>query len=284
MPKSAPSTHTLPTPIHPTSGDSVSDAAPTFEWSAAPSAASYDLQVAASKTFDTLLFDANVGERTSLALYDVVPEDGRTYYWRVRAELPDGNTLPWSDAASFLTKTSEAARAAQRRSEKRSSSPTVHLPNEGAPVDGRSAAFHWSPVPNAQRYEVQIAKTADFDEPLTLEPGHTTHLTLYSMLPVDGSTYYWRVRALKPGMEWTDWSAPAQFVAATDEDLISYQEEQERKEIAEAKTAALSHGADEEIFSPVLTAQTSPLASLGVASTMVVSFLLTMLLIARVVM
>jgi len=283
MPDSAsPSTTKTPTPRQPAPDVPVEDAAPTLEWTAVPNATTYHLQVAPRDTFDTLLFDSNVGNLTSITLYDVVPQDGGTYFWRVRAETSSDEAPWWSEPASFTMKKGIIAVSASRRSRTSASDgPLLREPTEGAPVDGQSALFHWDPVSGAQGYEVEIAASPDFDDPFTVEPGETTKLTLYGMLPVDGSAFFWRVRALRSNHEWTDWSEAARFVAATDEEFVSYQEEQERKAEEAKEAAAAVAKRDEEHVSPVLTARTSPYVSLGISSLMLVSFLLTILLVAQ---
>jgi hypothetical protein len=283
MPNTAsPSTQASPKLLQPVN-ETVRESATAFEWSQVPDAASYHLQIAPSEAFDTLLFDSDVGGLTHLTVYDAVPQDGSTYHWRVGVRTDDGDTR-WSDAASFAAEESVAASAAVRRAEEAARAPTPESPTGGAPVDGRSANFAWNGVPQALRYELQVAGSSDFDDPLTVEPGSTTVLTLYSLLPTDGSTFFWRVRALHPDKEWTRWSDPARFTAATDEEVISYEEEQERREAEATKAGALAKKRNEEVFSPVLVAETSPSLSLSIASTMVVSFLITLVLVARAVM
>ena len=286
MPDSAStSTTKTPTPRQPAPDTPVEDAAPTLQWTAVPNATTYHVQVAPSDSFDTLLFDSNVGDLTSITLYDVVPQDGGTYVWRVRAETASNKAPWWSETASFTMVEGIAAASATRRSQSPGDGPSLQEPTNGAPVNGQSAMFHWDPVPGAEGYEVQLASSPDFDDPVTVEPGQTTKLTLYGMLPVDESAFFWRVRAMRPNHAWTDWSEAARFVATTHEAFISYQEEQERKTEASEKaeeTAAMARR-DEERVSPVQTARTPGLVSLGISSLMLISFILTVLLVARAV-
>ena len=135
MPDSSSTVKTIPTPLHPTAGDTLQNDAPAFSWSDVDGATAYHLQVAPTDAFETLLFDSSVGNHTSLTVYDAVPQDGGTYYWRVRAETTGGPTA-WSTPASFTAGESIAAKAASQATQPApSDAPTIREPTEGAPVD-----------------------------------------------------------------------------------------------------------------------------------------------------
>jgi hypothetical protein len=155
-------------------------------------------------------------------------------------------------------------------------------------VDGQSAVFEWEPAPAASGYQIQVAPSEDFASctaNLTLD--RTTSLTLYGMLPENGSTFYWRLRTLLPGQRSSEWSDPAELTAATDEDVRSHQAEREQKALQiqeqEETEDRLRAAERAEAESPVLTARTSGRFSAFMAYLMVLSFLATLFLIARVV-
>jgi len=97
-------------------------------------------------------------------------------------------------------------------------SPTLVAPREATTVNGRKVTFAWEPVDDADRYRLQIAETARFDElVLDEEVGNETAVTVGNQLPTDGDTFFWRVLA---GTS-TGWSAPSvveSFVATTAEE------------------------------------------------------------------
>jgi hypothetical protein len=63
----------------------------TFKWGAADRATKYQLQVSTSSSFATTVFDADVGNNTSLEVTGL--SLGTPYYWHVRA----GNNAGWGD-------------------------------------------------------------------------------------------------------------------------------------------------------------------------------------------
>jgi len=132
-----------------------------------------------------------------------------------------------------------------------------------------------------------VAPTRNFEEIAANVPvRNTTMLTIYAMLPEDGSTFYWRVRGIRQNGSLTDWSDPATFDAATDEDVLDFEAEQERLAEAEAEQRAIERAetaaARAEAGSPVLTAQTSPTFAYTVAYLAILTFAATVYLVAAV--
>ena len=162
--------------------------------------------------------------------------------------------------------------------------PDTHLPSvphpqtpiDDAPVDGSAAIFAWETVPGALDYRLQIATDADFEEPIcSVETGETTALTLYEMLPEDGSTHYWRVQA-KTAAGWQDWSQPATFKAATAQTAAAHQRQQ-------LPSVELGSGAapstDPEANAPYRVSYTTRRASLVFFTIMILSFVALLLLL-----
>lgn len=97
------------------------------------------------------------------------------------------------------------------------SSPTPVGPVDATAVDGREVTFAWKALDEADRYRLQIAKTARFDELIVDEEvGNETAVTVGNQLPTDGQTLFWRVRA-DSGAGWGEPSAVESFIAATEE-------------------------------------------------------------------
>ena len=80
-----------PLPTIPSSSSIHISARPVFQWSSVQGATSYDLQVADNPTFEIPIDDLT---RLNVTYWiETKPlEQGKTYYWRVRAVAADGNT------------------------------------------------------------------------------------------------------------------------------------------------------------------------------------------------
>lgn len=279
-----------PEPRAPVGGATVAEPAPTLTWAPVPSATSYRLQVAPEADFSAFHFNALVGEVTEITLYDAVPTNGATCYWRVRAITPDEPT-PWSGVAHFTVQPEVETAAPATAPAGSTSGPAAPIPQrpvDGAPVDGQSAVFAWDAVPQAQGYEVQVAPTEDFASPrVGLSLDRTTSLTLYGMLPTDEQPFFWRLRARLHGGSFTPWSDPARLTATTDDAVEAFEAEQERRAAAEAERQEAMERARAteraEAESPVRTAQTSGAFVLGMATLTILSFIATLLLIAQAV-
>ncbi|HHP7239490.1 hypothetical protein [Longibacter sp.] len=276
-------------PVTPVAGTEIEARTAEFTWTSVPDATDYRLQIGPEADFTNPYFDAAVGKTTTLSVYDVLPEDGSTCYWRVHAITDDGAT-PWSGVAHFIASPDpvvEQANETARQATAANDTPVPAHPTEKAPVDGHSATFEWTPMPTTTGYEVEIAPTTDFDELVVNVPVRDTNvLTLYAMLPENGATFAWRVRGVRPDGSLTEWSSAASFVAATDQEVIDYEAELERKAEEEAEQEALKKAETAaeraEARSPVLTAQTSGTFAYTVAYLIILTFAATIYLIASV--
>lgn len=273
-------------PVAPVGGQTVEALDPEFAWTTVPSASGYRLQVGGEADFSSIYFDADVGDTTTLTVYDALPEDGSTCYWRVQAILRDG-PAPWSGVAHFEASPDPVVAEVEeqtRESRIGPGSPQPTAPVDGAPVDGRSATLEWSAAPGVDAFEVQVAPTETFDTLAADVPvGSTNVLTIYSMLPEDGSTFYWRVRGVRRNGTLTEWSVPAALTAATDEDVIAHAEDLERQAEQEAEQEAIERAATAsaraEAESPVLHGSTSSTMAYSVSWIMLLSFAITIYLI-----
>ncbi len=75
-----------------------SDSTPTLTWNAVTNAVSYELQIATTSAFSSVLYSIN----TTLDFDEVgTPLANGTYYWRVRAQFGDGTFSGWSAVDTF---------------------------------------------------------------------------------------------------------------------------------------------------------------------------------------
>lgn len=157
--------------------------------------------------------------------------------------------------------------------------PTLLHPVEGAPVEGGGASFAWTALPGTRHYRLQIAADDTF-RPLTLvlDAGiqDATDLTVYGVLPEDGSRWFWRVRG-----EADAWSLPARFVAAGPDAVIAHHEArraaavQQRKETLRRRQPGIQEGA--EALPPYLVGTTSDRGALLLTAVAVVGLLVCIL-------
>jgi hypothetical protein len=262
-----------PNPTHPVAGRSVTDGAPTFEWTSVPDADRYRLQLAASDDFETIYYDEAVEGPTSLAPTDVLPDGATTVVWRVRVE--DDTETSWSTPAHFdVSTTGAGADDAQFLVD----APPVPIhPVEGDAVDAHLATFTWELVPKASGYRIQIGTTDAFDEPIVdLSFDRVTSVTLSDALEGEKSTLYWRVCALFPDDTSGPWSEAARF--GTDSETV------EVKSDDDAPTSSSSPAAPPKnspvAAGPAQRAHTSTAMAMTFVFVLVVSFIATILTIA----
>ncbi len=109
----------VPAPVEPADGAPVDGSAATFTWRLADRARGYRVQVAADEAFDDLVFDVPVADTNQLTVHHYLPENGRTFFWRVRAERRRDDASAWSDAVAFAAASDEALEAYRLEQEAR---------------------------------------------------------------------------------------------------------------------------------------------------------------------
>ena len=161
------------------------------------------------------------------------------------------------------------------------SAPRPQSPRNGASVDGRMAEFHWSAFPGATTYRLQVSDRKQFDElhvDFTVED--TTVTELSGLLPIDNSTWYWRVRAEDAT---SAWSEPAVFTASQSAEEKKTSAASEKAKTSSSKTASTQSGqaptAEDEVEVPFHTAQTSSTAALVMGALVIISFAATVVLL-----
>jgi hypothetical protein len=182
----------------------------TFTWSRISLATAYDLWIALDEDFTQSVTNNaldGVGNPAPTQAQIVGPNQaapnnftltpGTTYYWRVRASVPD--LSPWSEVRSFTVQPGAA------------SVPTIGSPANGSNEVGENPAFSWSPSSGATMYEFQLAVSTNFANPLYADTMAVTGVRPPVKLD-PGTTYFWRVRAVEPVEG--DWSTIANFTVA----------------------------------------------------------------------
>ena len=151
---------------------------PTMTWYAAPTSASYHLQVARDSAFGVLVVDDSsitgttkqIGQLTSSTLY----------YWKVRGKNV-GGIGPYSPVFRFTTTQAPP-------------SPALLWPADSATRVSSTPTFVWERVASATSYTLQIATEPTFTPPLMSDTTITDTEKTVDPLPY-GSILLWRVRA-----------------------------------------------------------------------------------------
>ena len=148
---------------------------PTLKWNAVSGAAKYEVYRARSKDGDYIKYSTVTGTSYTNASYI---ENGNTYYYKVRALDANGTAGPDSTPVSVTYKAPFGAPLV-----------TGSKDSQGRP------ALKWDKVTDAAKYEVYRARSKDGTYSL-MSTQSATGYTNTSYL-ANGTTYYYKVRALK---------------------------------------------------------------------------------------
>ena len=148
---------------------------PTLKWNAVTGAAKYEVYRARSKDGDYIKYSTVTGTSYTNTSYI---ESGNTYYYKVRALGSDGTAGPDSTPVSVTYKAPFGAPLV-----------TGSKDSQGRP------ALKWDKVTDAAKYEVYRARSKDGTYSL-MSTQSATGYTNTSYL-TNGTTYYYKVRALK---------------------------------------------------------------------------------------
>ncbi len=165
---------------------SASNAArPTFTWSAATGALTYQIAVATTPSFGATTIYNFVITGTTHTLPAANALTYGTYYWRVNLDLGSGSAAPSTSRQFTVTPPAPPA-------------PTLLTPANNSSTNDTTPTLTWnSPLYtySALSYEVQISRNTTFTNLVTTASvgAGTTNYTPAPLLP---GIYYWRVRAI----------------------------------------------------------------------------------------
>ena len=156
-------------------GGNDSQGRPTLKWNAVSGAAKYEVYRARSLNGDYIKYSTVTGTSYTNTSYLA---NGTTYYYKVRALGSDGSYGPYSTPVSVTYKAPFGAPLVTGRKD-----------SQGRP------ALKWDKVTDAAKYEVYRARSKDGTYSL-MSTQSATGYTNTSYL-ANGTTYYYKVRALK---------------------------------------------------------------------------------------
>jgi len=168
-----------------------------LKWERHSNASSYDIQIAldrdsAELVLEQVEYTPPQEERPSYVVTNMSLGSGScgtTFYWRVRAVNPGGDSLThsrWSEIRSFTVEPGPPT--------------TIHLtaPSNGATnVPVSDVSFTWSSVPHATSYDFSFSANADLSDPIVTETGLTGTAYTYTGTLEYQTPYYWQVNAVK---------------------------------------------------------------------------------------
>ncbi len=167
-----------------------------ISWGDNPDNISYRLQIDDELEFGAPIFDYLLGQTTSYNVSSYL-KNGRTYYWRVRAE----NNCGWSNWSSVWEFSLDC--------------PTVTVPVLVAPENGSTDGYlpvilDWDDVPNASTYHILIDNNPAFSS-VEIEYDFPAGPSNFYPIGIGESViYYWKVKASNSCFE-SDWSQVRSF-------------------------------------------------------------------------
>ncbi|MEM1214177.1 MAG: PA14 domain-containing protein [Bacteroidota bacterium] len=157
---------------------------PSLGWNFAPSASTYQVQVATNSNFSTIVRTQNSITSTNWTVSPAL-DNSTTYYWRVTAINSEGSTLASNAGISFDTEAPTPPPG----------SFSLSTPSGGSAGVSNSPAFSWTSSAYASTYTLVVSANSNFSNPVV----NASNITGTSYTPpanlAYGTTYYWRVTA-----------------------------------------------------------------------------------------
>ena len=171
-----------PTLLTPANNALTTDYTPRLDWSEATAPVGvtidhYQVQVAATSTFTTLMIDQTVTVSEYIPDSDLSPNT--VYYWRVRSYNALGQSSAWTTVNTFRTALMP---------------PTLINPPDGDTPLNKRPVFDWSDIPGATGYTVQVSKNADFTSIVATYSAIASTYPPLADLPAN-MTLYWRLQS-----------------------------------------------------------------------------------------
>ncbi len=165
---------------------------PRFQWTAVEAAKEYELQISTEVDFGTTnSYKTTNTEYTPLASLS----NDQDYFWRVKAIDANNNSTPWSEVRQLRFRWNFRAE---------------QLAPTNSVIDQAHPFFAWTPIPGAERYQIQVDETNSYDRPLLNQKFY--NVSTAAIVRFDEPTvylerdYFWRVRGIDAQGNYTPWS------------------------------------------------------------------------------
>lgn len=191
----------LPPVLKAPADNSAARGTPTFSWNPSASAYRYRFAYDDSPNCPSPVYTSSELSTTS---HKPPAMPLGTFHWCVRARDLAGNWSGWNPprTVTILPLIPVA--------------PALASPPAGAITSDVTPTFTWNPVPDGNRYEIQIDETSNFALPLaqtqTGAVGALTYTATALQTAAPSKTYYWRVRAINVNNEYGKWSIGRKLV------------------------------------------------------------------------
>jgi hypothetical protein len=181
--------------VKPVDGSQDVSLSPVLAWAAQPSALMYQLQVAEDRSMSQIVVDDSAMAATEDSL-QVLLENEKTYYWRVRARNAGGDGV-WSEVWSFTTIPAAPESVA------------LIAPQNNERGVSVNPVLSWSGMESATTYEFAIATDSQMSRMVVHDSALASPFDTLEVSLENGTDYYWHVRGNNAGGHgpWSDvWS------------------------------------------------------------------------------
>jgi len=167
---------------------------------------SYAIQLALDENFTQVVSTDPFNSAAPLVSRVITPgannySAGNTYYMRVRATAPTNSA--WSAPIHFTVQQVAAT------------VPEIASPANGAVITSNAPAFSWTPIASATSYSFELSDSPTFATTIFADTSPSAGMQLpASTTLTEGTTYFWRVKALTPTEG--DWSTVGNFTVAAE--------------------------------------------------------------------
>ncbi|MFN8490673.1 MAG: hypothetical protein U0350_23990 [Caldilineaceae bacterium] len=170
---------------------------PRFAWTAVEAAKLYQLQISSNRDFSAVTSYST--PNTEYTPIKTLAND-QEYFWRVKAVDDMGTSSPWSEIRHFRAKWNFQAQL-------------LTPPNNS--IDQANPLFSWTPIPGAERYQIQVDESISFKNPLMDAEVYNVTTCAFAK-GKDGTIYidkdyFWHVRGIDAQGNYTPWSTEFSF-------------------------------------------------------------------------
>jgi hypothetical protein len=158
-----------------------------FKWEPVIASDNYDIQLSGDSLFSNILFEKL--EMTEIFTASPQLENNKRYFWRAKA-CKSADCSEWSDVADFFVCLETVV---------------LFIPEDGAIDMPNNPFLVWDNAPDAQLYQIQIARDSLFTD-IAFDQNNLKKAQANAEQLDYNTVFYWRVRSFNPqnGSLWSD--------------------------------------------------------------------------------